>query len=57
VHQKLETLSNVLGKTSEEVVAQAIAELHERMDMRRMREEHGTVRMTEQQVRNLLDLL
>jgi hypothetical protein len=57
VQEKLETLSNVLGMTSEEVVAQAISELHERIDTRRMRGERGTVRMTEEQVRHLLDLL
>jgi predicted DNA-binding protein len=57
VQHKLETLSNALGRTKEEVVAQAISELDERIDTRSTREERGTVRMTEEQVRHLLDLL
>ena len=57
IQQKLEALSAALGMTREEVVAQAISELHERIDTGRTREQRSPVRMTEEKVRRLLDLL
>jgi hypothetical protein len=54
LQQKLEKLSHALGLTSEETVARAISDLYERIDPRSQGEEHGTVRMTEEQVRRLL---
>lgn len=57
VRQKLERLSHALGTTSEETVARAISDLYERIDPRSQDEESGIVRMTEEQVRRLLQQL